>query len=780
MPETDPIRILIIDGNTPSNDELAGHLRAQGAQVYQAGRAIDSLEHQVNEHLPDVVLLDLTTNDVLEGIRIAGHLAASTPAAFVFLADDLSPGAMDRIVAFKHSTCLLKPVESAQVMAALKLAAAHTRQEAVRILQEVSCFELFQSLGEGIIGVDLSGRIRFMNPVAEKILSYSADEASSLDVTRVYQIRQLNGEPVTILPAMRGGQASQSRVLSLSTRDGRLLTVEDHSAPLRDEEGSVTGAVIFFKEIGIEEKEEKRTNPLPLGEIAVTAAIHQPAPLVDIVESISDPLMALDGSWNFTYMNGSAARLFKRDKKILLGQSLWDVLPPYAHKNHYTAFAHALLHRETLTVEIYLESSSIWFEARTYPFGAGMLVLLKDVTSRKLEAERLNRIDRLESLGLLARGFAHDFNNLLTVLLGNLSLAELKFSNQADKLVELLTAKQATQQAQSLVQQLLTFARGGAPIKRTTSLPELVKNFFHNHPRVPNVSYFVDVQEDLPMVMVDPNQIRRLLGNLVRNAEQATTNGGQIYVRCQAEDTATMFPHETPADVPTTLAGIMLEVQDTGEGIAPHNLPHIFEPYFTTRKSENATGLGLTVCESIAKSHGGTIGVWPIAPQGTRIRFFLPVDDDMDESGLPTMSHPHLDVQPQLPMSTRILVLEDDNLVRALIVKGLRTQGYEVIETVDGNDTVKLYQVAMQEGNPFHLVILDLSIPNGMGGLRTIEKLRSMDPHVLALVSSGYSDDPVMAQPSAYGFSGVLPKPYEPLELVKIVKSLLESRVNPS
>jgi signal transduction histidine kinase/ActR/RegA family two-component response regulator len=501
------------------------------------------------------------------------------------------------------------------------------------------------------------------------------------------------------------------------------------------------------------------------------------APLVDIVESISDPLMALDAQWRFTYVNSSAGRLFNRNKRALLGVSLWETLPPSAHEAHFEPLSAVLVKRETATREIFLEGINTWFEARAYPFGSGLLLLLKDITTRKLEAERSSRMDRLESLGLLARGFAHDFNNLLTVLLGNLALAEMRYTNPADKPPELPAAKQATLQAQSLVQQLLTFARGGAPIKRPVSMPDLVKIFFHNHPRMNHVNYLVEVQEDLPQVAVDPNQVRRLLGNLIRNAEQSLPNGGEIVVRCEAADPARLFPNENVMDGGDACAGVIIEVRDNGDGIAPQHLPHIFEPYFSTRKKENATGLGLTVCESIAKAHGGSLSVKSNPGAGTVVRFFLPMDAEAEEAEALALGR-EFETGPSV--TPRILLLEDDPLVRGLIVRNLQSQDYDVTETVDGNDTVRVYQQALQEGKGFHLVVLDLSIPNGMGGLRTMEKLRAMDPNVLAIVSSGYSDDPVMAQPAAYGFAAVLPKPYEPVELLRLVKSLLATRAKDS
>src|SRR3569623_1675057 len=186
--------------------------------------------------------------------------------------------------------------------------------------------------------------------------------------------------------------------------------------------------------------------------------------------------------------------------------------------------AHAVLHREAISRDLYLEAQQIWLELRAYPFGEGLLILMMDFTARLEEAERRNRIDRLESLGLLARGFAHDFNNLLTVLLGNLSLAELRLRGNTERLPELGTAKQAT-----------------------------------------------------PM-------------------------GGDLTIRCLAPNPEELYGGDMPPDMGDAPQGIIIEVKDTGEGIAPDHLPHIFEPYFSTRKAQHATGLGLTVCESIAKA----------------------------------------------------------------------------------------------------------------------------------------------------------------------------------
>ena len=768
MASPDQIRILIVENEGLVGCDLAATLSSLGYDVAGLCRSGEDALQLADDLRPDVVLMDVHLSGQLDGIDTARLMTARTPVAVIYLTASADAETVARARETHPYGYMLKPYKEDELRSTVEVAAARHREEQRRRRQEHSFLQAFQSLADAVIAADLAGRIVFINPAAEKLLGWAATEAVGRMLNEVYVINRQEGEGAS-QPQSFDKNETEPRTVQIITKSGPVVVVEDRVTPIKDEQGCPSGVVIVIRQESANLGIPMETSVRP----SETTRAGSTAPLVDIVESISDPLIALDSRWGFTYANSSAAKLFERDRPALIGQTLWDVLPPSVHANHYESLAHAMLHREAMTREIFLEAINCWFEARTYPFGSGLILLLKDITSRKLQAERSNRMDRLESLGLLARGFAHDFNNLLTVLLGNLALAEMRLQNQPDKTVELQTAKQATLQAQSLVQQLLTFARGGAPIKRPVSFAELVRTFFHHHARVDRVSYLVEVQEDMPEVSADPNQLRRLLGNLVRNAEQAMPNGGEIIVRVEATDAAKMFPNETLADSHGDLAGVTMMVKDNGTGIAADVLPHIFEPYFSTRKIQNATGLGLTVCESIAKAHGGSLSVQSQPAAGTTVRFYLPVDADNEEAESLAMGKTF---EPPPIMNSRILVLEDDHLVRVLIVRNLESQGYEVVETVEGAETVARYQEAMLSGRPFDLVVLDLSIPNGMGGLRTIEKLRALDPDVLAIVSSGYSDDPVMAQPAAYGFAAVLPKPYEPVELLRLVKSLLAAR----
>lgn len=809
MSALDKIRILIVENEGLVGCDMAATLGKLDYDVVGICRSGEEALDKYDELHPDLVLMDVHLAGELDGIDTARRLHEKGTVAVVYVTACADLETVARARETQPHGYLLKPFNEDELRLTVEVAATRYLEDVERCRREHSYFEAFQSLADGVIAADLAGVVVFMNPAASRITGWTPEESVGRSLNEIFRIFLPGGEQAEIQLADESGK-TEERTVWLTTRSGERVAIQDRTAAMRDQRNSLTGLIILFRRLAppslVESQAaamasaivasstpvagEPATAEIPVAaadaaplsamppEISASsprpvASAPAPAPLVDVVESISDPLVALDGRWRLIYANGSALRLFEQSRSTLLGTNFWDLLPGATREAHHEALAHAMLHREPVNRELYFEEKQAWLELRGYPFAEGLLLLIKDVTSRREEAERKSRMDRLESLGLLARGFAHDFNNLLTVLLGNLSLAEMRLRGNTERVPELQTAKQATLQAQNLVQQLLTFARGGAPIKRQTHLGELIEKFFQIHSRANRVNYRVEVQEGVPGVAVDPAQIRRLLSNLIRNSEQALPNGGEITVRCFAPDPSEMFPNEMVLDAPAQASGVVIEVQDNGEGIAPEHLPHIFEPYFSTRKAENATGLGLTVCESIAKAHGGSISVRSDSGRGTSVRFYLPVDSDAEEVDALGLSKA-FDAAP-MPAS-RILVLEDDPLVRSLITRNLTGQGFEVAESAEGSETVRLYQEAMTEGRPFDLVVLDLSIPNGMGGVRTMEKLRAIDPNVLAIVSSGYSDDPVMAKPAAYGFAAVLPKPYEPIDLLKLVKNVLSVR----
>ncbi len=368
------------------------------------------------------------------------------------------------------------------------------------------------------------------------------------------------------------------------------------------------------------------------------------------------------------------------------------------------------------------------------------------ILERQRMQEELVKSSKLESLGTLAGGIAHDFNNILTVISGNISLAKMAFQLD-DELAELLLEiEKAAIQARDLTQQLLTFSKGGAPIKETVSIRNLLLDTSRFVLRGSNVRCQDYLPYDLWPVSIDKGQISQVMNNLIINADQAMPEGGFI----QLSATNLEVYDNT---LPGLDAGkyIKITIKDQGIGIPPQHLNKIFDPYFTTKQKGH--GLGLATVYSIIKKHKGDIKVTSQFGRGTTFDIYLPAS----EQGLMESNIAHDTIRPG---HGRILIMDDEETVRITLARILKQLGYESISSTNGHQAINLYNQAFEAGQAFDLVIMDLTIPGGMGGKETIKKLRDIDPGVKAVVSSGYSNDPIMANYNNYGFAGVLPKPF--------------------
>jgi two-component system, cell cycle sensor histidine kinase and response regulator CckA len=745
------LRILIVEDEILVARDLEATLKRLGFEVTALCRTGEDALAAMRRQRPDVVLMDIQLESGMDGVETATRLQAEHQAPVIFLTAYADEATLARAGAAQPYGYLLKPFHESELRSVIDL--AYARHTALVKLQnsEDRFVSTLRSMAEGVISTDMLGTINFMNPVAEQLTGWSASEATGRPLHEVFRVALPGGEALEPSGLIAG---PHSRTILLTDRDGQPVHIEDNTTPIRDADGSLTGIVVLFR------RRDPVEPPVPGIPVSLNEAIsNSPFPnLAGIVSSIADPLLALDRDWRISYLNALAAGVMEAPREALLGQVLWDVFPPSLHRLYYHEFSNALTHRTAASFEMEHEARRRWYEVQLYPFGQGLLVLMRDITSRKQAEQQQDKLEKLESLGLLARGFAHDFNNLLTVLLGNISLAEMQMEPDAPSRQELAAARRASLQAQNLVQQLLTFARGGVPIRQPTEIGRLVRDWFAEWLRRPGLDYQLETPDALCPAEVDRHQIRRLLSNLVRNAEQAHAGTGTITLRL-----ALPVPG-------TPEAFLSLTVSDTGEGIDPAVLPHVFEPYFTTRGDANATGLGLTVCESITKAHGGTLLIQSVPGQGTSVRVNLPASAPPEKSDAPVS----VEATAPFAMHTRrILILEDEPLIRQLIVSNLTSAGCDVTPTSDGAETVARYQEALLAGARYDLVVMDLSIPNGMGGAQAMEKLRQIDPTVQAIVSSGYSDDPIMSRYADFGFRAVLPKPYQPSELRELITHLL-------
>ena len=381
--------------------------------------------------------------------------------------------------------------------------------------------------------------------------------------------------------------------------------------------------------------------------------------------------------------------------------------------------------------------------------------IFRDIRERLKMEEEIQKAQRLESAGVLAGGIAHDFNNLLTAILGNISLAK-NYVEPGDKVHErLLETEKATIRAKDLTQQLLTFAKGGVPITTTVDLSNTIIESAEFVLRGSNQKCECYIADNLWPVEADLGQINQVIHNLVINASHVMLDGGT----CRVEAENLILQESDP--IPLSPGRyIKVSVHDDGAGISPKYLHKIFDPFFTTKKT--GTGLGLPTAYSIIKKHGGLLTVDSKVGKGATFNIFLKASDKTFRPGTEdqTLS--------ELPKGEgKILIMDDEEFVREIATSLLEHLGYTVKTANEGKEALELYKKSLEDGDLFAAVIMDLTIPGGMGGKETIQKLKKLDPSAKTIVSSGYANDPILAHFKDYGFDGMVPKPYKIEELAK-------------
>lgn len=389
----------------------------------------------------------------------------------------------------------------------------------------------------------------------------------------------------------------------------------------------------------------------------------------------------------------------------------------------------------------------------------GVVLVFRDVTERRMLERELQKASKLESVGILAGGIAHDFNNFLTGVLANIHLAQMAADSKEEVFTRLTEAEKAALMAKDLTQQLLTFSEGGVPVMRATSVGELIKETTVFALRGSSIQPEFHIADDLWNVEVDVGQIGQVINNLVINAVQAMPDGGVVKVEAEnvvlaGEELLPLFPGRY----------VKVSVTDTGVGIHPDYVSRIFDPYFTTK--QKGSGLGLAICYSIISKHSGHISVDSSLGEGTTFHIYLLA---VKEDAAPG-SHEQIDTSRG---SGRILFMDDEELIRRAVPRMLSASGYEVECAVDGSEAIEKYKSAIAAGSPYDIVIMDLTVSGGMGGKEAIQELLDIDPDVKVIVSSGYSNDPIMANFKDYGFTGIIAKPYTASELRRVIIDLL-------
>ncbi len=573
-----------------------------------------------------------------------------------------------------------------------------------------------------------------------------------------------------VYEVLTGDLAAKTRDVVLKVlRDGKTAKFEAKANgawmevklyPIRDNQDNIGKVAIFMRDVTRERRYEE-------------ALRESEKKYRQIVNTASEGICVADEEFRITFVNVQAEKMFGYSEEEMLGKSLDDFI---ADEDLEDQSDKKQRRQEGLSDQYERrfrrkDGQSLWVNVSASPIlnrknrFAGCISLFTDITARKQMENELLNFRKLESVGILAGGIAHDFNNLLMSMLGYISLAKMYLpeteSRARDKLGE---AEKTIDRAKELTTQLLTFSKGGSPLKKTLHLQRIVREVSRISLSGSRIKCRYSIQENVWPVEADETQIRQVIHQLVRNAREAMPeHGGSVSISVRNRT----LQAEPGTFVPTG-DYVELSISDTGKGIAKEHLSQIFDPYFTTKDfgPQKGMGLGLAVCYSIIRKHGGQIEVESQAGEGATFHVYLPARraETFREESEPVKAERGNET------CHRVLIADDEQSILQTTTMLLTHLGHAATGVADGRQAIDLYRTSKESGVPFDVVILDLISPGGPDGVQILQELLRIDPDVSAILSSGYPNDPQIVNHKEYGFKGVLVKPYRIEDLNEALK----------
>ena len=499
-----------------------------------------------------------------------------------------------------------------------------------------------------------------------------------------------------------------------------------------------------------------------------------------IINSVADPIFVKDINHRFILVNESLCRVLDKNYYEIIGKSDEDFFPPdqvYVFKkrdDYVFETGETDINEEQITdasgsIRTIITKKTLYRDKEGERYIVGVI---RDITEQKKMDEERAKIGKLESLGMLAGGIAHDFNNILMGILGNISLAKNRCVGDKSVREVLIRAEAVVHKARALTEQLITFSRGGLPIKKKCRLNELVKNTVNYTLSGSKIKPVFDIAADSYIVEIDEGQFNQVLANLVINARQASEDSGEIKISVVNFETVTSeeFPHKAGSYVKASIT-------DDGHGIAPEELSKVFDPYFTTKPS--GSGLGLFTSYSIINKHGGFIRAVPGLSKGASIEIYLPASNqEADEAAAHNLK---IFSVPQKENSNaaglyNVLIMDDEIDSLAPVGDMLTEYNCMVVLAENGDEALKIYEQKMKTEDKFDVAVVDIVVKKGMGGEEFIKNLFALDPAAKAIVSSGCATDKLMVDFKLYGFCASIAKPYKAEELLSLISDITRQR----
>ncbi len=748
-------KILVVEDELLVALDIRRILEKRGFTIVGIADTGESAIESAGQLQPDLVLMDITLRGQVDGIEAARSIIADYDIPVVYLTSHSDEDTLHKIRDSQVYGYLVKPVNASELFVTVALVINKHRFERRIHESERKYRDLVLGMQEGVWLIDSDGSTSFVNPRMAEMLGYEADEMIGRPI---YGFLDEPGEhdARAHMENWRQGIREQ-RTYSFVRKDGGMLYASMVSSPLFNE-GSFTGVLACIQDFS---KQKKLEDSLRESEERYRR----------LVETSPNAIYLAGFDGTILFSNCQAAQLFGyADQAEFAGANLFELVVPeergvardiFKRVKNDSSIQVAELHmlrkdREQLLVDI---NSSLIRDGLGNP--EAVIGVIRDITEARKIEQQLQRAQKLESIGILAGGIAHDFNNIMMVVAGNLSLAKMELDPESRVYEMVSSAESATMRASDLTQQLLIFSRGGNPVRKTASIGDLLRETVSFALRGSKTSFKLVIPDDIWPALVDEGQINQVFNNLVINADQAMPDGGTITVR--AENIVVVKDDIVPLKPGRY---IRISIEDQGVGIMKDHFQKIFDPYFTTKKK--GSGLGLAIVYSIIKKHRGYIDLESRFGQGTTFFVYLPASDE------PVEKHTGAENE-AVSGKGRVLVMDDVEEIRRTVSMMLEHLGYSVECVSDGDEVIREYGAARSNGKPFDCVIMDLTVPGKMGGMEAMSHLKKLDPDVRAIVSSGYSNDPVLSDYRSYGFRGVIVKPFRIEDLGKTLKEVMAS-----
>ncbi len=598
---------------------------------------------------------------------------------------------------------------------------------------------------------DLQGRIVFVSPSVRQLSGYAVSEALGMDMAK--EIYAFPEERAKFLEELHTHGMVQNFETQLKRKNGSIWWASTNAHFYKDVDGTIQGVEGITRDVTRKKTSEQALLASEQRMRAILEANPDPMVMYDLAghPQYLNPAFTRVFGWNLAELKGNPIPFVPEDQADVTAQKIAEILeqgsPLHFETQRFT--------RDRRRLDIHL-SAAVIKDTKGVPYG--MVVNLRDISKKILLEAQYEQAQKMESLGTLAGGIAHDFNNYLTGIFGYLDLAVTYTENE--KVTEYLSRVLASSdRARSLTRQLLTFSKGGAPVKEDGPLVPFLQETVQFALSGASVSCEFDLARDLWPCCFDKNQISQVVDNIVINALHAMPGGGNIHVRAQnicvqEQDPVALDPGKY----------VKISITDTGVGIPPRYLKQIFDPFFSTKKA--GSGLGLATSYSIVKRHGGMIDVASRPDKGTTFHVFLPALDRPLQKKISKQEE-------NFTGSGPVLIMDDEKMIRDMLAQMLGRMGFVVTAAANGQDAVKLFAAARNSAAPFRAVILDLTIPGGMGGKQAVAQIRKLDHQVPVVVASGYSEDAAIASPQAFGFTAAIEKPFRSSDLATTLSSCL-------